>query len=189
MYLITFLFFLIFFSRGGENVEISFRVWQCGGRVEVHPCSHFGHVFRKKFPYSINGEDIQRNKLRVAGKENSLLDLNLSIYIISPFSLSLTHTYTCYFIKEVWLDNWKDLTKNAVGGTSNTFDLGSIDERIKLRNDLKCKDFNWFLDNVYPYGENADPQRWKILYSGALKNVQFRKCLELTGFEESPPKG
>ena len=40
---------------GGENVEMSIRIWRCGGSLLVAPCSHIGHVYRNVTPHSIPG--------------------------------------------------------------------------------------------------------------------------------------
>ncbi|KAM4726396.1 polypeptide N-acetylgalactosaminyltransferase 10-like [Anableps anableps] len=52
---------------GGEQYEISFKVWMCGGRMEDIPCSRVGHIYRKYVPYKIpGGISLAKNLKRVA---------------------------------------------------------------------------------------------------------------------------
>ena len=38
----------------------------CGGRIEIMPCSHVGHVFKSRNTHGVPLETVLRNKKRVA---------------------------------------------------------------------------------------------------------------------------
>ncbi|KAL3282878.1 hypothetical protein HHI36_006037 [Cryptolaemus montrouzieri] len=103
---------------GGENIEISFRIWMCGGHLDLIPCSRVGHVFRQRRPYGDpDGQDTMLyNSLRVA---------------------------------HVWMDDYKKFFLESRKG-AESMNYGDISSRITLRKELGCKDFDWYLKNVYP---------------------------------------
>lgn len=53
---------------GGEQYELSFKIWQCGGQMYDAPCSRVGHIYRKfaPFPNPRKGDFIGKNYRRVA---------------------------------------------------------------------------------------------------------------------------
>ncbi|CAL1548359.1 unnamed protein product [Lymnaea stagnalis] len=51
---------------GGENLEMSFKTWMCGGSILLISCSHVGHIFRTKNPTLVGINLNYKNAVRVA---------------------------------------------------------------------------------------------------------------------------
>ncbi len=51
-----------------ENIYDNKQVWQCGGELLCAPCSHVGHIFRKRSPYQwpSNVNVVKKNTIRLA---------------------------------------------------------------------------------------------------------------------------
>lgn len=131
---------------GGENLELSFKTWMCGGTLEIVPCSHVGHIFRKRSPYKwrTGVNVIKRNSVRLA---------------------------------EVWLDEYAKYYYQRIGNDKG--DYGDVSSRKQLREELGCKSFRWYLDNIFP--ELFIPG--EAVASGEVRNMGYgnRTCLDAPG--------
>ncbi|KAJ8297612.1 hypothetical protein KUTeg_024143 [Tegillarca granosa] len=53
---------------GGEQYELSFKIWQCGGMMVDAPCSRIGHIYGRHSPFDHDGKGnfVDKNYKRVA---------------------------------------------------------------------------------------------------------------------------
>ncbi|ELT94181.1 hypothetical protein CAPTEDRAFT_25861, partial [Capitella teleta] len=106
---------------GVDDVEFSFRAWQCGASVEIHPCSHVGHIFRPHIPYTFGNDTSQRvvfhNSVRTA---------------------------------EVVLEHYKKFFYAQANHHKVDVNMTSLRARKQLKSDNNCHDFSWFMQNVIP---------------------------------------
>jgi len=107
---------------GAENVEMGFRLWMCGARLDCMECSRVGHIFDRGQTYkeglgTQNGkEDYEKNRLRTA---------------------------------KVWMDQFAAVAYQIIGWPDWN-GSGDVSSMFRLRKNLQCQSFEWFLKNVWP---------------------------------------
>ncbi|XP_017769314.1 PREDICTED: N-acetylgalactosaminyltransferase 7 [Nicrophorus vespilloides] len=144
---------------GGENFELSFKIWQCGGSIEWVPCSRVGHVYRSFMPYNF-GKLAQK-------KKGPLITINYKRVI------------------ETWFDDkYKEYfyTREPL---ARFLDMGDISDQLKLKNKLQCKSFQWYMDNVAYDVLDKYPELPPNLHFGELRSAAVVKCLDTLG--HAPP--
>lgn len=153
---------------GGEEMEISFRIWLCGGTLECVPCSRVGHVFRSdKFwqgqVYKVPGEVISRNKLRAS----------------------------------FWMGEYAQLMKISSAPLGPGQTIGNMDYYKNIQKRLKCRPYEWYLDNVYTQlkdsadrmlgpktGGKRDVSEM-FTASGYLRNNETQACLDHLHYKQA----
>ncbi|KAG7477461.1 hypothetical protein MATL_G00069950 [Megalops atlanticus] len=124
------------------------QVWLCGGQLEIIPCSVVGHIFRSQSPHTFpKGVGvIIRNQVRLA---------------------------------EVWMDEYKQIfyrRNQKAAAIAREKNYGDISERLKIRERLHCKNFSWYLENIYPEAFVPDLVPLKF---GAIQNFASKTCLDM----------
>ncbi|XP_033125723.1 polypeptide N-acetylgalactosaminyltransferase 11-like [Anneissia japonica] len=145
---------------GGENLEISFRIWQCGGTLLIIPCSRVGHVFRKRRPYGspTGGDTTTKNSIRVA--EVWMDEYKEHFYNVKPSARKIEY-----------------------GDISSRL---ALRERLQCR-PFKWYLDNIYPELSLPTDSNpkqlARPKKKPIVarQKGQLMNIGLRQCLESSG--------
>uniref|UniRef100_H3DK58 Polypeptide N-acetylgalactosaminyltransferase n=1 Tax=Tetraodon nigroviridis TaxID=99883 RepID=H3DK58_TETNG len=105
---------------GEEQIELSIRVWSCGGSMEVAPCSRVAHLDHHSLPYTFPDQDLlENNKIRIA-----------EIWMGAYRKIFYRRDTLAHFIRQS--------------------ESPQITERLQLQKSLGCKNFQWYLTTVYP---------------------------------------
>ncbi|XP_055488292.1 N-acetylgalactosaminyltransferase 7 isoform X1 [Leucoraja erinacea] len=138
---------------GGENFEISYKIWQCGGKLLFVPCSRVGHIYRlhgwagNPPPAYVGSSPTLKNYVRVV---------------------------------EVWWDEYADYFY-ASRPETKAMAYGDITPLKKFREEHHCKSFKWFMEEIaYDIPEHY-PLPAKNIEWGEIRGHETDYCIDSMG--------
>ncbi|XP_067440634.1 N-acetylgalactosaminyltransferase 7 isoform X3 [Thunnus thynnus] len=138
---------------GGENFEISYKIWQCGGKLLFVPCSRVGHIYRLQGwqgnppPAHVGSSPTLKNYVRVV---------------------------------EVWWDEYKDYFYASRPETL-TLAYGDISELKRFREEHRCKSFKWFMEEIAYDIPLHYPLPPKNVEWGEIRGFETSYCIDSMG--------
>ncbi|KAL6109946.1 galnt7 [Pungitius sinensis] len=138
---------------GGENFEISYKIWQCGGQLLFVPCSRIGHIYRLQGwqgnppPAHVGSSPTLKNYVRVV---------------------------------ETWWDEYKDYFYASRPETL-TLAYGDITELKRFREEHRCKSFKWFMEEIAYDIPLHYPLPPKNVEWGEIRGFETSYCIDSMG--------
>lgn len=105
---------------GGEQYELSFKIWLCGGQMFDAPCSRVGHIYRGSMPFEDDRKGVD------------FLSINYKR------------------VAEVWMDEYKEFLYARDPTKFQNIEAGDLSYQLSVKKRNKCKPFKHFIDNVAP---------------------------------------
>ncbi|KAJ8314274.1 hypothetical protein KUTeg_008835, partial [Tegillarca granosa] len=175
---------------GGENLELSFRIWMCGGILETIPCSHVGHIFRKKSPYTWEDEQnvVKRNNLRLAEvwlddfKFYYYQNINYNVIDFGDVSArkAIRQRLNCksfnWYLTNIYTNVHIPAESLYSGEIRSRYWL--FTKRLEIRHDYGCFDYNGEILQVAGCHGQGGNQKW-VYKNNQLFHVATGLCLEL----------
>ncbi|XP_019622702.1 PREDICTED: N-acetylgalactosaminyltransferase 7-like isoform X1 [Branchiostoma belcheri] len=146
---------------GGENFEISYKIWQCGGEVLFTPCSRIGHIYRLE-GWAGNPPPA-----------NSGLSVVLQNYMR---------------VVEVWWDEYKEYFYASRPEIRN-HPFGDISELVAFRERNHCKSFKWFMEEIAYDIVDHFPLPPKNKIWGEIRGIDSGLCLDSMGHKDGGEMG
>mmetsp|Transcript_40735 Transcript_40735/g.93740 ORF Transcript_40735/g.93740 Transcript_40735/m.93740 type:complete len:585 (-) Transcript_40735:54-1808(-) len=143
-------------SWGGENIDQSLRTWLCGGEIVIARESSVAHMWRRMDDerthahYSVEARAATKNRLRAA------------VAWYGEFAEKLL--------------DYPSLKAGAKDNNGNPW-FGDLTNILKIKDDLGCHDFGWFLhrfSDVYELGGLVPNETFQLRVAGGSKCIAFK---------------